>query len=79
MQYSKIRKLCAKSKLKIVDWAYTDVIEFETNPSDQRIIDEIEWKLHCAIDDYNNSIDDEFSKRDFTNTRRFITKLKGLL
>lgn len=79
MQYSKIRKLCAKSKLKIVDEAYTDITEWEANPSDQKIIKEIEWKLECAIGNYEEGSDDFYNKRDFTYTKKFIAKLKGLL
>ena len=68
-----------KSKLKIVDLAYTDVTEWEKDPSDERIIEEIEWKLESAIGNFEEGSDDFYTKRDFTYTKKFITKLKGIL
>ena len=79
MNISKIQKLCAKSKLKLVEDAYCDITEWETAPSDKRLIEEIEWKLECAIGNYQEGSDDNYTKRDFTYTKKFIAKLKGLL
>ncbi len=79
MQYSKIRKLCAKSKLRLVEDAYFDITEWEKDPSDKRIIEEIEWKLECATGNFKDGACDDYSKRDFTYTKKFIQKLKGLL
>jgi len=76
---SKIKKLVRKSKLKLVDLAYSDITEWEKNPSDERIIEEIEWKLESAIGNYEEGSDDFYSKRDFTYTRKFIKKLKEML
>lgn len=76
---SKIKKLVRKSKLKLVDLAYSDITEWEKNPSDERIIEEIEWKLECAIGNYEEGSDDFYTKRDFTYTKKFIEKLKEML
>ena len=79
MCISKIQKLCAKSKLKLVEDAYCDITEWEAAPSDKKLIEEIEWKLECAIGNYEEGSDDSYTKRDFTYTKKFIAKLKGLL
>lgn len=79
MTISKIQKLCIKSKLKLVDEAYTDITEWEESPSDERIIEEIEWKLECAIGNYEEGCEDSYTKKDFTYTKKFIAKLKSLL
>lgn len=79
MTLTKIQKLCIKSKLKLVEDAYEDITEWEESPSDKRIIEEIEYKLDCAIYNYNEGSDDSYTKRDFTYTKKFIAKLRGLL
>lgn len=79
MTLTKIQKLCANSKLELVRDAYQDITDWEENPSDKRIIEEIEYKLDCAIYNYNEGSDNSYTKRDFTYTKKFIAKLKGLL
>ena len=79
MTLTKIQKLCANSKLELVQDAYQDITDWEENPNDKRIIEEIEYKLDCAIYNYNEGSDDSYTKRDFTYTKKFIAKLKGLL
>lgn len=77
---NEITILCCKSKLKLIDLAYTDYIEF--NESDKRtvdgLIDEITWKLECAIGNYEDGADDFYTKRDFTYTKKFLEKIKKI-
>lgn len=79
MKNSKILNLVKKSKLKIVDWAYLDLLDWDCELTDDRIIEEIEYKLEIAKDNYFNGCDDEFNKKDFYWTERFLQKLKGNL
>lgn len=76
---TKVMKLVRASSLKIVDWAYTDLLDWEDELTDKRIIEEIEYKLEIAKDNYYSGSDDEFNKRDFYWTERFLKKLKCLM
>ena len=76
---TKVMKLVRASSLKIVDWAYTDLLDWEEELTDKRIIEEIEYKLEIAKNNYYSGSDDEFNKRDFYWTERFLKKLKGLM
>lgn len=73
-----ILNLVEKSKLKIVDWAYTDLLDWEDELTDERIIEEIKYKLEIAKNNYYSGSDDEFNKRDFYWTERFLNKLKNM-
>lgn len=76
---TKVMKLVRASSLKIVDWAYADLLDWEDEITDKRIIEEIEYKLEIAKNNYYSGSDDEFNKRDFYWTERFLKKLKGLM
>lgn len=76
---SKILNLVKKSRLKIVDWAYTDLLDWECELTEKRIVEEIEYKLEIAKNNYFDGCDDEFNKKDFYWTERFLQKLKGNL
>lgn len=73
-----ILNLVAKSNLKIVDWAYCDLLGWGYELTDERIIEEIEYKLDIAKYNYYSDSDDEFNKRDFYWTERFLNKLKNM-
>lgn len=77
-KYSQIRKLCLKSPLALVQDAYEDMTQWESNPTDEQFIKEIEWKLECAIANYDEGCDDSYTRRDFTYTEKFLIKLKRL-
>lgn len=73
---SKVLDLCLKSNLDLVSIAYQDLKNFDVEMTDERIIEEIEYKLDCAIYDYNEGCDDSYTPKDFKKTRNFINKLK---
>lgn len=73
---SKVLDLCLKSNLDLVSIAYQDLKNFDVEMTDERMIEEIEYKLDCAIYDYNKGCDDSYTPKDFKKTRNFINKLK---
>ena len=73
---SKVLDLVLKSNLDLVSIAYQDLIDWEDEITDERMIEEIEYKLDCAINDYNEGCDDSYTLKDFKKTRNFITELK---
>ena len=73
---SKVLDLVLKSNLDLVSIAYQDLLDWENEITDERMIEEIEYKLNCAIDDYNGGCDDSYTPKDFKKTRNFINRLK---
>lgn len=75
---SKVLDLCLKSNLDLVSIAYQDLIDFDIEITDERMIEEIEYKLEITKNNYYSGSDDEFNKRDFYWTERFLNKLKNM-
>ena len=68
-----------KSKLKIVKDAYFDILKWKNNPSDQHLIEEIEWKLNNAISDFATGLFPFWTEEEFQKTKEFIEKLKSII
>lgn len=72
-----IIKLCDKSKNRVVQCAYMDLIDWNEPLTKKRIIEEIEYKLECAMMDGLDWWG--FRKIDITNVVRFLKKIKDSL
>jgi len=92
------KSYCERGKLHAVDEAITDLDEWYglDDVTDERVIEEIEWKMHNWLSNFYDCHDTRYEIRDkksgffremteqemsreVERTKKFITKLKGLL